>query len=230
MTDRDRLERDGLSEEILKTLREAGTATISDAFDRLGVVPPVLDTALAPLGRFQAFAGPAYTISGKEETYAGADQQKLAAIDVMQPGQIAVWASQGARGVCCFGDLLASAMQVRGCLGIVVDGGVRDTAYLAHCGVPIVARYRTPAQGVGRRRVDAHQTAIKVRGALDEWVTINPGDIIIVDTDGAVAVPKSMLTEIVSQVANVPEVEAVLRAEIAAGLPLLKALDKYGRL
>ena len=42
-------------------LISAGTAVISDVFDSLKLVPPVLDNALRPVGASVAFAGPAHT-------------------------------------------------------------------------------------------------------------------------------------------------------------------------
>lgn len=89
----------------------------------------------------------------------------------MEPACVPVWAGNDIRGVCCFGDLLRGAMLARGCAGVVVDGGVRDVAYLRHIDLPIMARYRTPAQAIGRWRVTDRQVPIKVRGALEDPVT-----------------------------------------------------------
>ena len=151
----------------LNALKAAGTAVIADVFDSLQQTPPVLDNCLRPVGPATVFAGPAYTVTGETVRYAGGDHAKLAAIDAMPDGVVAVWASRCAKGVCCFGDLLASAMRARGCVAAVVDGGVRDTAFLSEFGMPVVARYRTPAQGVGRWRVTASQGKVWVRGALE---------------------------------------------------------------
>jgi 4-hydroxy-4-methyl-2-oxoglutarate aldolase len=131
----------------LEPLLKAGTAVIADVFDSLGQLPPVLDTHLFAVKRDgPPFAGPAYTITGKSEAWSsGGDRAKLQAIDEMPPGIVAVWAGKDAKGVCCFGDLLASAMNARGCAGAVVDGGIRDVAFLRELRMPIVARYKTPA-------------------------------------------------------------------------------------
>ena len=129
---------------------------------------------MRPIGPATAFAGPAYTVTGESVRFTGGDRVKLAAIDNMPAGVVAVWASMDAKGVCCFGDLLASAMRARGCAAAVVDGGVRDTAFLAEFGMPVVARYQTPAQGVGRWRVTASQVEVRVRGALEEWLSVTP--------------------------------------------------------
>src|SRR3569833_3010733 len=104
-------------DQSLTTMLAAGAAVISDVFDSLGLRPPVLDTALFPTrGVGHSFAGPAYTITGESREWTtGGAREKLAAIDAMPPGGVPVWAGTDIRGVCCFGDLLASSMQARGC-------------------------------------------------------------------------------------------------------------------
>ena len=214
----------------LEALRSAGTAVISDVFDSMRLAPPVLDNSLRPIGAAVAFAGAAYTITGEAVRFEGGDRKKLAAIDEMPPDVVAVWASMDARGVCCFGDLLASAMRARGCIAAVVDGGVRDTSFLEECGMPVVARYQSPAQGIGRWRVTASQVPVMMRGALEEWLTAAPGDIVVGDADGVIVIPQQLLGEVHAKVIEWSRSETGARADIIAGLPLLEALKKYGHL
>ena len=218
--------------ETLKTLLDAGTAVVSDVFDSLGLRPPVLDTALSAVkGSGTAFVGPAYTVVGESREWAkGGDREKLAAIDAMTPGVVPVWAGTDIRGVCCFGDLLGSSMQARGCAGVVVDGGVRDTAYLRTLNMPVMARFRTPAQGIHRWKVTAAQVPVQVRGAIDDWVTVTPGDIVVADDDGVIVVPRGIVDDVAARVAEWSSTETVARQEILRGMRLLDALEKFGHL
>jgi 4-hydroxy-4-methyl-2-oxoglutarate aldolase len=213
-------------------LLEAGTAVIADVFDSLGRLPPVLDNSLVPVKEGATkFIGPAYTVSGESYLWSGGgDRAKLAAIDAMTPGVVPVWAGNDIRGVCCFGDLLGSAMLARGCAGVVVDGGIRDVAFLRSIEMPIIARYRTPAQAIGRWRVTSSQTPVHVRGALEERVSVNPGDIVVADDDGVIVLPADSLDTIVTRVIAWSKSETGARIDIRNGLPLLQALEKYGHL
>lgn len=214
-----------------ESLLQAGTAVIADVFDALEQTPPVLDNSLfAVTGPGTAFVGPAYTISGESHRYTGGDRAKLGAIDAMPQGVVPVWAGNDIRGVCCFGDLLGSAMQARGCAGAVIDGGIRDLAFLRTMRMPIMARYHSPAQAIGRWRVMASQTAVRVRGALEDWVTVNPGDIVVADDDGVIIVPAAILGSVTDRVVEWLKTESGARDDIRNGLPLLEALDKYGHL
>ena len=213
-------------------LLEAGTAVIAEVFDVLGITPPVLDNALFPVqGPGTRFVGPAYTIAGESHRWSGSgDRTKLAAIDNMPPGIVAVWAGNDIRGVCCFGDLLSEAMKARGCAGVVVDGGVRDTDYLRRLGLPMFARYRTPAQSIGRWRVTAVQEPVRVRGAIEDWVTVAPGDLVVADDDGVIVIPQALVGEVTERVRAWLEKESGAREAIRNGMRLLEALDRFGHL
>lgn len=216
--------------ETATTLLDAGTAVVADVFDDLGQRPLVLREDLVPLARGARFAGPAYTVTGRTQDYTGGDREKLGAIDAMPEGCVPVWAGQDIRGVCCFGDLLATSMQARGVVGVVVDGGVRDAAFLASMGLPILSRFLTPAQAIGRWKVVAVQEPVEVAGAIDDRVVVHPGDLVVADEDGVVIVPEAMVDDVAERAAAWASGEEAARVEIAAGMPLLTALERFGHL
>jgi 4-hydroxy-4-methyl-2-oxoglutarate aldolase len=217
----------------LQILATAGTSVIADIFDKMGKLPLVLDNDLFPIpGSTEArFAGPAYTITGEYHKWSeGPDREKLAAIDRMPKGVVSLWAGNDVKGLCLFGDLLAGVMKARGCRGIVVDGGVRDIVELRKLGIPILARYWSPAQSIYRWHVTGSQVTVHVRGALVEKVSVDPGDIIVVDQDGVVLVPQELLDAFVDAADSLASAESQARDDILAGMPLLEAIDKYGLL
>ena len=216
--------------EINAVFQSAGTAVLADIFDQLGIEPPVLDNSLLPVAAGNVFVGPAYTVAGENRVYAGSDHKKLEAIDNMTQGVVAIWAGTDAEGVCCFGDLLAAAMRARGVVAAVVDGGVRDVAFLRGCGMPVLSRYRTPAQGVGRWKVTAYQVPVQVRGALRKWVTITPGDLVLADEDGVIVVSADMASTVAIEASKLLLKESGARKEILQGMPLLEALSRFGSL
>lgn len=221
------------TKEAMAELKNAGTAVISDCFDNKSMVPASLDTGLFSLpAAMEPFAGPAYTICGESHLWSdgSGDRTKLEAIDKMTPGVVPVWAGGDIRGVCCFGDLLSEAMKARGCAGVVVDGGVRDTAYIAEMGLGMMARYRTPSQSIGRWRVTGVQTAVKVRGAVQDWVGVNPGDLVVADGDGVIIVPRDLVEEFAAMAKSWAEKDQNARQDIKNGALLIDTLNKYGHL
>ncbi|HEY0247268.1 MAG TPA: hypothetical protein VGC45_03310 [Gryllotalpicola sp.] len=215
----------------MKQLLEAGTAVIADVYDSIGRIPTVLSNSIVPLKQGESFIGPAFTVNGVAAVTAETgDRAKLGAIDAMPRGAIAVWAGNDIRGVCCFGDLLSEAMCARGVAGVVVDGGVRDVDYLGTLDLPIRARYRSPAQAIGRWKVTSHQEPVKLRGALADWVVVNPGDLIVADGDGVVVVPDDEVELVSQKIVEWAAVETESRSAIRDGMPLLEAITRFGHL
>jgi 4-hydroxy-4-methyl-2-oxoglutarate aldolase len=69
-----------------------------------------------------------------------------------------------------------------------------------------------------------------VRGALEEWLRVAPGDIVVGDADGVIVVPQQLLGEVTAKVLAWSRSETGARADIIGGMPLLEALKKYGHL
>jgi regulator of RNase E activity RraA len=60
--------------------------------------------------------------------------------------------------------------------------------------------------------------------------TSKPDDIIVADEDSVVVVPWDLLDPVLDRVLAMSTKDSQARHDIAKGLPLLQALDKYGHL
>ena len=79
-----------------------------------------------------------------------------------------------------------------------------------------------------KRKVTAHQIPVYLRGATTDFVIIRPGDFLLGDEDGLLVIPVECIDEILSKAEELTQKEARIRAEIAKGLSLADALEKYG--
>ena len=205
------------------------TSNVADVLDKLGYPDQGLSPDFLPYpsttGRL---AGWAYTIRGQmmPSTETG-DPQKMRACQGISPGEVTVWAGDGA-GICYFGELIATGMKERGCMGALVDGGVRDVRWIGQLGFPVYARYRTPIQSIGRWKVNASQVPVVMRGATVAEVAVSPGDFILADEDGAIVIPAALTTQVLEAAEKLTRTEVAIRAELSAGLSLAEALRKYG--
>lgn len=205
------------------------TSNVADVLDTLGYPNQGLSADFLPYpstaGRL---AGWAYTIRGQMMSYEeSGDPEKMRACHGVSSGEVTVWAGDG-EGVCYFGELIATGMKERGCVGALVDGGVRDVRWIGQLGFPVYARYRTPIQSIGRWKVDASQVPVAVRGATVKQVTIAPGDFILADEDGALVIPASLVSRVLEDAEKLTRIEVAIRSELSAGLTLAEALEKYG--
>lgn len=216
-------------EEIRTRFLAVDTSNVADVLDVMGWPDQGLAAEFTPYpataGRM---AGWAYTIRGQMTPYPlGGDADKMAACQGLSPGEVSVWSGDG-DGICYFGELIAIGMKERGSTGALVDGGIRDVRWLGHHGFPVYARYRTPVQSIGRWKVNAWQVPVFLRGATVERVRIEPGDFILADEDGALAIPAAIVPQVLAESEALTATEIRIREELSNGLTLAQALERYG--
>ena len=152
------------------------TPVISDNMSRMSAAGP----RLRPMHRAGTLSGTALTV----RTRPGDNLMIHKAADIAEPGDVIVVDGGGDLTNALIGELIVSHARSRGVAGFVVDGAIRDLAALSAGDVPIYAAgvsHRGPYKdGPGE---------VNVPIAIDGMV-IAPGDIIVGDMDGVVAVPR----------------------------------------
>jgi regulator of RNase E activity RraA len=174
------------AEEIRQRYLQVDTSNVADVLDELGVHHQGLAPEFAPYPAHAGkLAGWAHTIRGEMSTYpmGDGDPAKMEACGRLTPGSVSVWSGHS-EGVCLFGELISIGMKERGCVGALVDGGVRDVDWIATLDFPVYARYRTPVQSIGRWKVTGSEIPIPMPGATVPEVQVNPGDFVLADADG----------------------------------------------
>lgn len=185
------------------SLAQLGVATVHEAAGRVGVVDFPL-TQVVPGSRA---AGPA-----RIALCATADNTMVhAAVAHARHGDILVLTSIEPGPVALIGELLTTQAQVQGVAGILVDGAVRDLDELREIGLPIWARF-VCAQGATKGEVGELDVPVVVGG-----VDIRPGDLVVLDCDGAMALPAERVDDVLALALERAEREHVMRARYASG-------------
>src|SRR5439155_27289335 len=122
-----------------------------------------------------------------------------------------------------WGELLSTAAHNRGCVGVVVDGAVRDVAPMRAMGFPAFARGTCVYDSKNRQRVIDLDVVVEIDG-----VKFHPGELVIADEDGVVVVPKAAEEEAVRRAWEKVHAENVVRDEIRAGAKATEVFRKYG--
>jgi regulator of RNase E activity RraA len=138
-----------------------------------------------------------------------------AAIEAMPPGCIAVVDAMGVTDAGIFGDILCARMQVRGVAGLVTDGVVRDVTGVLASGLPVWCRGAAAPPSVAGLTFVNWQEPIGCGG-----VAVFPNDVIVVDEDGAVVIPRALLEDVVEAAVEQEKLEAWIMAEVQAGASL----------
>src|SRR5690606_37252154 len=89
---------------------------------------------------------------------------------------------------------LIARLRKRGCAGIVTDGGFRDSAEIADLGFPAYHARPIPPASFSRLHPVELNVPIGCTG-----VAVYPGDIIVGDDEGVVAIPSAIASEVAKE-------------------------------
>ena len=189
--------------DALAELARLGTATVHEAAGRAQVV----DLPLIQIVPDSRAAGPARTVSCAQDD----NLMVHAAVAEALPGEILVLTMPTPTPVALVGDLLATQAKGREVAAILVDAAVRDVEELRALGLPIWARH-VRVRGAEKRSPGAIGGPVEVGGA-----TIRQGDVVVLDTDGAVVVEEWRVEQVLAAALEREENERVKRGKLQAG-------------
>jgi 4-hydroxy-4-methyl-2-oxoglutarate aldolase len=195
-------------------IKAIGVTTLSDALDRLGIDGQCL--GIMPFDRHMAFAGPAFTIRMVAVGLSGGTVGDY--IDEVTPGQVVVLDNNGRLDATVWGDILTLVAHGKRIAGTVIDGVCRDIGRSIELGYPIFARANTMRTGKDRVTAEAYNVVVQVAG-----IRIEPGDWMVGDGDGVVAIPASRLSEVLEVADEIVAAEVRIRQAVQAGARLDEA-------
>ena len=185
-----------LSPELKAKLESVCTATLSSQLRKRGLNNVSIDglTSTRPDKRIVGLARTLRYVPNREDLFkahgGGFNAQKKA-IDSVNEGEILVMEARGEKGTGTIGDILALRAQVRGAAAIITDGGVRDFSAVAAMDMPTY--YANPHPAVLGRRHIPWDTDITIACG---GTTVQPGDIIVADSDGILVIPPALAEEL----------------------------------
>ncbi len=230
--------------ELIETYRGLRVADVSDGMDYCGVMGRgLVDRDIRPLfrdleGFRHRFAGPALTVryvpTNREvvnlppEDFARYEGQWYRDVtperlfrEKIQSGDVLVIDAAG-MDVGFIGSSNCLSWINAGVVGVVTNGGARDTDELIKQKCPVYLRYISRGFNIGRIEIDAVNVPVNLGGVL-----VRPGDVVVADGDGVVVVPIEKAQAVAAVARQILEGDRKGRAKLykQAGLPPDSTVD-----
>jgi regulator of RNase E activity RraA len=187
------------------------TCAISDCMGRFNA----MTSDMRPLFDGIRLVGTAVTVKTLASDIAAA----FKAIDLCAPGDVVVIDAHGSVNTAFWGENMTMSAVNRGAIAAVIDGACRDVEEIRKLRFPVVCKGIVPnvasVSGYGHVNVP-----IQCAG-----VAVSPGDVVVVDGNGVVVVPREEAPAILDQARQLLRTENVLQEKIRAGATIGELVD-----
>jgi len=209
-----------LSAKAREQLAAVSTATLTTCLFKRGLRTRFIQDVHPINPAAPRMVGPAYTlryIPAREDldgldAYADFEHPQRKAIEECPQGHVLVIDSRKDARAASAGDILIQRLMVRGCAGIVTDGGFRDTPTLA--ALPFPSYHARPSAPTGPILHHAVDIGLPI-GCGD--VAVYQGDIMVGDGEGVVAIPAALAEEIAAEAFEMTAYEDFVEEQVKAG-------------
>jgi len=201
------------------------SALASDCLDKLGYGKQVLSSDINMVSGSGIMLGYAFPVKLEivsnfpDVPYVGL----LKALDAVGKDQVYVTPTNRTGLAALWGELLSTACAFKGVAGALTDGPTRDLSRTDAMGFKVFATGTLPVDINGRYEVVEHN----VPGEID-GVAINPGDLIVGDSDGVTIIPIAAIEKVVELVIEKNSGENQFRKAVKEGMSPSAAFAKYG--
>ncbi len=213
-----------LSEDTRSKLKRISTASIATQLFKRGLRNQFIQGVRPVAPKAETMVGQAFTlryIPAREdrnplEVFRNPDHPQRVAVETCPPGHVLVMDARKDTRAATAGSILITRLAMRGCAGVVSDGGFRD------------------AEGIGALDMPAYcacpsaPTNLTLHEALDinlpiacGDVPVFPGDVLVGDRDGVMVIPAHLTDEIAEACAGMESFEDFVLQEVKAGASII---------
>lgn len=205
--------------DLVGRLNSVGVTALSDGLDKLGIPGQLI--GIVPVVRGMKFAGRAYTVRMLPVGLTGGSVGDY--IDEVPTGAVVTIDNAGILNQTVWGDILTHVAHSKGIAATVIDGACRDSDRCVALNYPVFSRCVTMRTAKDRATAVASNDPIQLAG-----VRVEPGDWLVGDSDGVVAIPAIHVGEVIAIAEQIEDAERAIRAAVDSGRRLDDARHMFG--
>lgn len=198
----------------IDAFRGVPTGFVCDAMNGAGS----LDTAIAPIGAATT-SGPVVGTAVVAENGPAEILATMAALSIVQAGDILLSAVHGHQGTSACGDLILGMMKNNDLAGFVTDGPMRDVEGIEEVGLPAWCTGQNPNSPYSKGPATVGD------GAIVGGQYVSSGDIIVADRSGVVVIPYAKIDATIKALEDVKAAEDAFEAKVKGGAKSFFDLD-----
>lgn len=206
------------------TLENTSTASIATMLFKRGLRNQYVQgvARLNPAGK--RMVGPVYTlryIPAREdlnpiEVFRDPDHPQRKAVEEIPEGHVLVMDCRQDATAASAGSILITRLEIRGCAGVVTDGGLRDADEIANLDMPSFCA--KPSAPTNLTRHQALDLNVPIGCGS---VAVFPGDIAVGDGDGVIIIPHELADDIATEAKGMEKYEAWVVEQVKAGASII---------
>ena len=213
-----------LNPETKAKLMTVSTATLCTALFKRGLRNQFIQDVRPLNANLPNMVGEAFTlryIPAREDlnpitVFQDPNHPQRAAVEQCPPGAVMVFDSRKNARAASAGNILISRLMVRGCAGVVTDGGFRDSPEIAAMTFP--AYHHRPSAPTNLTLHQALDINVPI-GCGD--VPVFPGDIVVGDKEGVIVIPAHIADEVADETMEMTAFEDFVQEEVMKGRSII---------
>ena len=213
-----------MSHETFDILKRTSTASIATLLFKKGLRNQFIQGVSRLNSARERMVGPVFTlrhIPAREDlnpisVFQDPAHPQRRAVEEIPEGYVLVMDCRQDASAASAGSILATRLQIRGCAGIVTDGGLRDADDIAALEMPSFCA--NPSAPTNLSKQQALDLDVPIGCGS---VAIFPGDIAVGDGDGVIIIPAELADEIAAEAADMEAYEAWVMQQVKDGVSII---------
>ncbi|HET6560232.1 MAG TPA: RraA family protein [Prolixibacteraceae bacterium] len=210
--------------ELLARFEELYTGAINDVLREFCLMNQALPNHIVPLREYRTVAGIAFTVKSSPNTLVKGEMEfRTQMLDAMHEDAFVLWDSSGDDQSTSWGGVMTATAKKKKIKAACLDGGIRDTHQILEADFPVFYKYRSSNGSLGRCLITHYQIPLEIGRVI-----VKPGDVIMGDVDGVLAVPRDIAYDVLVRAEEIKENEKKIFGWVKEGQSAKDITEKGG--